>query len=45
MLRLDLCDCSDLYVVAKGRISVAGTNNTKRRNGKLIFKNIVPFRS
>ena len=27
MLRSDLCDYSNAYIVMKGRITVAGTNN------------------
>ena len=45
MLRSDLCDYSDTYIVVKGRISVTGTNNATRRNKKLTFKNNAPFRS
>ena len=43
MLRSDLCDYSDAYIVVKGRISVTGTNNANRRNKKLTFKNNAPF--
>ena len=32
MLRSDLCDNSDAYIVAKGRISVIGTNDANSRN-------------
>ena len=39
MLRSDLCDYSDVYIVVKGRISVTDTNNANRGNKKLIFKN------
>ena len=45
MLRSDLCDCSDVYIVVKGRLSVTGTDNANRRNKKLIFKNNAPSRS
>ena len=45
MLRSDLCDYSDAYIVVKGRISVTGTDNANRRNKKLTFKNNAPFRS
>ena len=38
MLRSDLCDYSDAYIVVKGRISVTGTENADRRNKKLIMK-------
>ena len=45
LLRSDLCDYSDPYVVVKGIISVRGTNANNRINKKLTFKNNVPFRS
>ena len=48
MLRSDLCDDSDTYIVGKGRISVTGNNCANcanRSNKKLTFKNIGPFRS
>ena len=49
MLRSDLCDYSDAYIVVKGIINVTGTNakETKKpkRNKKLTFKNNVLFRS
>ena len=45
MLRSDLCDYSDAYIVAKGIISVTGTHRANRRNKKLILKNNAPFRS
>ena len=45
MLRSDLYDYSDAYIVVKGRISVTGNNAANRRNKKLTFKNNAPFRS
>ena len=45
MLRSDLCDYSDAFIVVKGRVSVTGNNNANRRNEKLTFKNNPPFRS
>ena len=45
MLRSDLCDYSDAYIVAKGRISVTGTDNANRRSKKLTFKNNALFTS
>ena len=45
MLRSNLCDYSDAYIVVKGIITVTGTNPNNRRNKKLIFKNNAPFRS
>ena len=44
MLRSDLCDYSDAYIVVKGR-GLTGTENANRRNKKLTFKNNAPFRS
>ena len=41
MLRSDLCDYSDTYIVVKGRISVTGTNNVNRKKKKLTFKNML----
>ena len=43
--RSDLCNYSDTYIVVKGRISVAGTNNDSRRNKKPTFGNNSPLRS
>ena len=45
MLRSDLWDYSDSYIVVKGRISVTGINAAKRRNKKLTFRNNASFRS
>ena len=45
MLRSDLCDYSDAYIVVKGTITVEGDNNANKRNKKLTFKNSAPFRS
>ena len=45
MLRSDLCDYSDAYIVVKGRIGVRGTNDANRTNKKLTFKNNAPFRT
>ena len=45
MLRSDLCDNSDAYVVVKGRISVRGNNNANRINKKLTFKKNTSSRS
>ena len=44
MLRSDLWDYSDAYIVVKGRISVRDTNNANKRDKKLTFKNNAPFR-
>ena len=43
--RSDLCNYSDTYIVVKGRISVAGTNNDSRRNKKPTFGNNDPLRT
>ena len=43
LLRSDLCDYSDAYIVVKGRTNVTTTNNAKRMNKKPFFNN-VPFR-
>ena len=45
MLRSNLINASDTYIVAKGRISVKGTNDANKINKKLTFKNNAPFRS
>ena len=45
MLRSNLCDYRDAYIVVKGRISLRGNNNANTRNTKLSFKNNIPFRS
>ena len=40
MLRSELCDYSDAYIIVKGKgtIIVEGDSDTKIRNKKLIFK-------
>ena len=38
MLRSDLCDYSDAYIVINGIISVTRTNANNRRNKKLALK-------
>ena len=42
MLRSDLCNFSDTYIVVKGEITVTKPNNAKR-NKAVAFKNNVPF--
>ena len=42
MLRSDLCDFSDVYIVVKGEITVTNPNNAKR-NKAVAFKNNAPF--
>ena len=43
MLRSDLCDYCDAYIVVKGRITVTDTAEENRRNKKLNFNNNAPF--
>ena len=43
MLRSDLCDYSDAYIVVKADITVEGANNTDKKNRSLAFKNNAPF--
>ena len=43
MLRSDLCDVSDAYIVVKGDITLQGNNNANKRNKNLLFKNNAPF--
>ena len=42
MLRSDLCDFSDVYIVVKGTVTVVRPNNAKR-NESVAFKNNAPF--
>ena len=42
MLKSDLCDFSDAYIVVKGDITVTNPNNAKR-NKAVAFKNNAPF--
>ena len=42
MLRSDLCDFSDAYIVVKGTITVIRRNNAKR-NKSTVFKSNAPF--
>ena len=42
MLRSDLCDFSDAYIVVKGHIAVTAPDDT-RRNKSIAFKNDAPF--
>ena len=43
MLRSDLCDYSDAYIVVKVIVEVNGTANNDRKNRSLAFKNNAPF--
>ena len=38
MLRSDLCDYSNAYIVIKGTITVENTNDADQKNKKLIFR-------
>ena len=42
MLRSDLCDFSDAYIVVKGTIPVTDPDNAKE-NKSVVFKNNAPF--
>ena len=43
MLRSDLCDFSDAYIVVKGDITLEGDNDANKQNKNLAFKNNAPF--
>ena len=43
MLRSNLCDYSDAYILVKGTITVAGNDPRDRKNRPLILKNNAPF--
>ena len=43
MLRSDLCDYSDAYIVVKGTITLDGAANASKRNKSTAFKNNAPF--
>ena len=43
MLRSDLCDFSDAYIVVEGDITLEGDNNANKRNKNFAFKNNAPF--
>ena len=43
MLKSDLCDYSDAYIVVTGDITVEGAHNRDRKNRFLAFKNNTPF--
>ena len=42
MLRSDLCDFSNVYIIVKGDITVTNLNNAKR-NKTVAFKNNAPY--
>ena len=49
MLKSSLCDCSDAYILVKGKITIAGAGADRaarqadERNKGVIFKNCAPF--
>ena len=43
MLRSDLCDYNDTYIVVRGDITVEGAHSRDRKNRFSIFKNNAPF--
>ena len=43
MLRSDLCDFSDAYIVVRGEITATGGGNSSRENRPLAFKKNAPF--
>ena len=43
VLRSDLCDFSDVYIVVKGDITLEGDNDANKQNKNLAFKNNAPF--
>ena len=43
MLRSDLCDYSDAYIVVKGTFTLDGAANASKRNKSTAFKNNAPF--
>ena len=43
MLKSNLCDYSDAYILVNGTITVAGNNQRDRQNRPLILKNNAPF--
>ena len=45
MLRSDLCNYSDAYIVVKGTITIVGNNANNQDNKKLTFKDNSSFRS
>ena len=45
LLRSDLCDYSDAFIVVKGTISIPGINDNNKRNKEITFKNNAPLKS
>ena len=44
MLRSDLCDYSDTYIVVKGTIDLVSANENDKAEKNIVFKNNAPFR-
>ena len=44
MLRSNVCDYSDAYIVVKGTITFEGSNANNREDKKPTFTNNAPFR-
>ena len=43
LLRSNLCDFSDVYIVVKGEVAVAGGSNASKKNRSLAFKSNALF--
>ena len=43
LLRSDLCDCSDAYIVVEGDITVKVANDRDKHNRNLVLKNNAPL--
>ena len=40
MLRSDLCDFSDAYIVMEGTVTLEGNNDANKQNKNLTFRNM-----
>ena len=43
MLRSNLCDFNEAYIVVKGDVTLEGDNDANKENKNLEFKNNAPF--
>ena len=43
MLRSDLCNFNDVYIVVKGDITLEGDNDANKQNKNVTFENNAPF--
>ena len=43
MLRSDLCNFNDAYIVVEGDITLEGNKDANKTNKSLVFKNNAPF--